>query len=83
MISGISSSGGYLPQSFVTKVKTSATPQPQTPPPEIKPDADPAELQAPEGDQESLTREFNLFDLAVRQFSQILPRLETANSSVE
>lgn len=81
MIPGISSSGGYIPQSFVTKVRTSTTPQ--GPAPEVQPEPQPADMRAPEGDEKTLSREFNLFDLATRQFSQILPRLELANAPVE
>jgi hypothetical protein len=82
MISGISSSG-YFPQSFVTKVKTSGPSPQNAPAPDVQPEPQPSELRAPEGDQQSLTKEFNLFDLATRQFSQILPRLELATVPVE
>lgn len=84
MIPGISSSGGYFPQSFVTKVRTStAQTTPQAPAPEVQPEASPAELRAPEGTKESLTHEFNLFDLANRQYAEILPRLEEATTPVD
>jgi hypothetical protein len=83
MISGISS-GGYFPPSSVNKAKTSNQPKPaQAAAPEVQAEPQPTDLQAPEGDQQSLAREFNLFDLAVRQFSQILPRLELATSPLE
>jgi hypothetical protein len=84
MISGISSSGGFLPHSFVTKVKTSPNgSSPGGSPAEVRPDPQPADLRAPEGDEETLAREYNLFDLAYRQFERILPRLELANLPVE
>ena len=83
MINGIPSSGGYFPPAFGTKVRTSPTPAPQSPAPEVRPEPQPADLRAPEGDEDSLTREYNLFDLATRQFSQILPRLELATSPVD
>jgi hypothetical protein len=83
MISGITSSGTYSPQSFVTKVKTSTGQPAQAPAPEVQPEPQPADLRAPEGDEQALTREFNLFDLAIRQFAQILPRLELATVPVE
>jgi hypothetical protein len=88
MVTGISSPGGYFPPPLVSKSKTSATQTPAQAPhaeiqaqPEDQPDA--GVVRAPEGDEQSLTREFNLFDLATRQFSQILPRLELATVPVE
>jgi hypothetical protein len=81
MIPGISSSGSYAPQPLVSKAKGSAKPPAQAPAPEVSAEA--ADLSVPEGDEQSLTREFNLFDLATRQFAQILPRLELATVPVE
>lgn len=83
MITGISSSGGYSTQPLVTKPRTSAQDQPQAPAAKIKPDVQPADLAAPDGDQASLTREYDLFDVATRQFERILPQLELATSPVE
>ena len=83
MISGISASGGYPSPSFVTRTKTAATPPTQAASPEVQPEPQPAELRAPEGDEQTLSREFNLFDLATRQFAQILPRLELATVPLE
>lgn len=83
MIPGISSSGGYFPPSFVTKVRTStAQTSPQSPAPEIQPEPQPAEFRAPEGTKESLTQEYNLLDLANRQYAEILPRIELATTPV-
>lgn len=83
MIPGISSSDGFLPSSFVTRVRPSPTPAPQTPPAEVQPESSPADLVAPEGTTESLTREYNLFDLAQRQYREILPRIEMATVPVQ
>ena len=84
MISGIPSSGGYFPSSLshqpAPRVAPTARPASA---PEIRPEPEPAELQAPQGDEETLSRELNLLDLANRQFSGILPRLELATSPVE
>lgn len=83
MISGLSSAGGYFPSSFVNKVRTASQPATTPTPPEVKPETDPADLRAPEGDEAELTREFTLFDLAHRQYAQILPRLELATTPVD
>lgn len=85
MISGISSPGGYFPQPLVTRNRTPGQNQPQVgaPADEPKPEAQPADLKAPDGDEEALSREYNLFDLASRQYDRILPQLELANSPVE
>jgi hypothetical protein len=83
MIPGISSSGSYAPQPLVSKLKGSATPPAPAPGPEVRPEAEATGPSVPEGDEQSLTREFNLFDLATRQFAQILPRLELATVPIE
>jgi len=83
MIPGISSNGGYVPPSFVTKVRTSTARSTQSPASEVPPEAQPAEMRAPEGTKESLTHEYNLFDLANRQYAEILPRIELATSPVD
>ena len=82
MIPGISSSGGYFPQSFVKQVRSAPAQAPATPSPEVRPEPRPSDLRAPEGTTESLSREFNLFDLAHRQYDEILPRIETATVPV-
>lgn len=86
MISGIPSSGGYFPSSLASsptaRPASASRPAPATVA-ETRAEPEPAELQAPQGDEETLSRELNLFDLANRQFSGILPRLELATSPVE
>jgi hypothetical protein len=85
MIQGVSATG-ISPWSFISKVQPSRTPQ-TAPTPQVQneqpPPAERVELAAPSGDEATLTREFNLFDLATRQFSRILPVIETATVPVE
>jgi hypothetical protein len=83
MLPGISSSGGYFPPSFVTSVRTAPAHTAAAPAPEVKSEPQPADLRAPEGTTDSLSREFNLFDLANRQYAEILPRIETATVPVQ
>jgi hypothetical protein len=82
MIPGITSSGSY-PNPFVQKVKTGR-------PSETRADAvnkeevqHQPELKAPEGDEQSLLREFTLFELAFREFDRMIPRLDLVNAAFE
>jgi hypothetical protein len=82
MIPGITSSGSYS-NPFVQKVKTGR-------PSETRADAvnkeevqNQPELKAPEGDEQSLLREFTLFELAFREFDRMIPRLDLVNAAFE
>lgn len=86
MIDGINgpspSSAGY-PVSFITNVRQSA-PKPPTPPVEaVQREISPEEIAPPSGDEAEVKQEYMALELAHRQFSQILPRLEMANADVE
>ena len=82
MIPGIPSSGGYFPQSPVNRARSAPAHTPAAPAPETHPETQPAEAHAPEGTSESLSRELNLFELAIRQFAEVLPRIELATVPV-
>lgn len=86
MIDGIngpsSTSAGY-PVSFITNVRQAA---PKAPPAPVEPavrEATPEEIAPPTGDEAEVKQEYMALELAHRQFSQILPRLEMANADVE
>ena len=89
MLSGASPSGGY-PWSFITNVKTAHTAQ-EPPSPEVHNERPPpakaigqfAPAAAAEDAEFSLARDFTLFDLAHREFSQILPKIEMLTEAVE
>lgn len=82
MIPGITSSGSH-PNPFVQKVKTgrpAEAPAGAVTKEEIHHQP---ELKAPEGDEQSLLREFTLLELAFREFDRMIPRLDLVNAAFE
>ncbi len=86
MIDGIngptSSSAGY-PVSFITNVRQSVPKAPAAPVEPATREVSPEEIAPPNGDEAEVKQEYMALELAHRQFSQILPRLETANADVQ
>lgn len=82
MISGISSSGSH-PNPFVQKVKSDRTGEPRSEAANPGDVQHQPELKAPEGDEQSLLREFTLFELAYREFDRMIPRLDLVNAAFE
>lgn len=79
MIDRVSSAPGWLaasPTRSPTRFVLGVTEKPE-------PEAEPAELSAPEGDEATLAREFRLLDAANRWFSRLLPQIELLTASVE
>jgi hypothetical protein len=83
MVSGISGSGSFAPR-FITNVRAlpSTAPRVETPAAADASEASP-EFASPSGDQDQLTHEFTMLDLASRHFARILPEIETVTAPVE
>jgi len=83
MIEGIPSSSAGYPVSFITNVRQGAPKPPTAPVEPTSREVTPEEIARPTGDEAEVKQEYMALELAHRQFSQILPRLEMANADVE
>jgi len=82
-INGLSSSSAGYPVSFITNVRQSAPKAPTAPVEAPSREVTPEQIAPPTGDEAEVKQEYMALELAHRQFSQILPRLEMANADVE
>lgn len=82
-INGLSSSPGGYPVSFITQIRQSAPKAPAAPVEAVTREVTPEEIAPPSGDEAEVKQEYMALELAHRQFTQILPKLETANADVE
>lgn len=82
-INGISSGSAGYPVSFITNVRQSTPKAPTAPVEQVSRDVSPEQIAPPTGDEAEVKQEYMALELAHRQFSQILPKLEMANADVE
>lgn len=82
MIDGITPSTSGYPVSFITNVRQSTPKPPPAPVEEVRREITPEELVAPKGSESEVKEEYMALELAHRQFSQILPKIEMANADV-
>ena len=82
-INGLSSSSAGYPVSFITNVRQSAPKAPTAPVEPVSREVTPEEIAPPSGDEAEVKQEYMALELAHRQFSEILPRLEMANADVQ
>jgi len=82
-IQGISPGSSGYPVSFITNVRQTAPKAPAAPVEPPSREVTPEQIAAPTGDEAEVKAEYMALELAQRQFSQILPRLEMANADVE
>lgn len=81
-INGLSSSSAGYPVSFITNVRHAAPKAPAAPVEPVQREVSPEEIAPPTGDEAEVKQEYMALELAHRQFSQLLPRLELANADV-
>lgn len=82
MISGISGNDGFAPR-FITNVRAlPPTPRVAEPAAVDAPESAP-EMATPSGNEDQLTHDFTMLDLASRHFARILPDIETVTAPVE
>jgi len=82
-INGLNSASGGYPVSFITQIRQAPAKTPAAPFEPASREVTPEEIAPPTGDEAEIKREYMALELAQRQFSQILPRLETANADVQ
>lgn len=82
-INGLSSSSSGYPVSFITNVRQATPKTPAAPVEAPSREVTPEQITPPSGDEAEVKQEYMALELAHRQFSQILPKLEMANADVE